>query len=105
MPRVSTAHSVVVHFRYGSTDLSRLFELERRIEADLEGSGIGLLDGDEVATSGKDGFLFLYGPSADALFERIRPPLESTDFMRGATVTLSYGTPGDSTPERTVLLP
>ena len=86
-------HAVVVHFTYGSTDLSRLFALEDRLEAALTEAKVGEYDGNEVAVDGSDGYLYMYGPNADALFKVVRPILEATDFMRGASVTLRYGPP------------
>jgi hypothetical protein len=37
------------------------------------------------------GFLFMYGPNAEALFKAILPTLEATDFMRGAKALLRFG--------------
>ena len=56
-------------------------------------------DGNEVATDGSDGFLYMYGPDADALFGAVRPALEGAPFMRGARVTLRYGPPQDGVRE------
>jgi hypothetical protein len=83
--------AVIVHFQYGSKDLSRLFELEDRLEKAVAHARTGEYDGNEVNVDGSDGFLYLYGPSADRLFDTVRPILESTPFMRGATVTKRYG--------------
>ena len=77
---------MLVHFTYGSTDLSRLFSLEERLEQAINAAGVGEFDGNEVATDGSDGTLYMYGPDADALFAAVRPGLEATDFMRGARV-------------------
>jgi hypothetical protein len=88
-------HAVIVHFvGYGSTDLSRLFALEERLEVAIEKANVGEYDGNEIATDGSDGYLYMYGPNADTLFNVVRPILESTDFMKGAKVTLRYGPPG-----------
>jgi hypothetical protein len=100
----SSDHALIVHFEYGSTDLSRLFGLEELIEQALARDGAGELDGNEVAADGSDGFLYLYGPDADRLFEAVRPVLESADFMRGARVRLRYGPPEDGVREREVVL-
>jgi hypothetical protein len=87
----STEQAVIVHFEYGSTDLTQLHALEEKISAALAADGIGDFDGDEVATSGKDGYLYMYGPSADAVLELVRPLLEESPFMRGARITRVYG--------------
>jgi hypothetical protein len=88
-------HAVLVNFDYiGSTDLTLLFDLETKLEAVIDAAKVGELDGNEVATDGSDGTLFMYGPDADRLFETIRPVLEGCSFMRGARITLRYGSPG-----------
>ncbi|HET7086627.1 MAG TPA: hypothetical protein VFI23_17810 [Rhizomicrobium sp.] len=103
---LAAEQAVIVHFRYGSRDLHRLFVLEDKLEATITRSQAGEFDGDEIATDGSDGFLYMYGPSADKLFEIVIPVLKTTDFMRGADVTRRYGPPGDRTPEvKTVIAP
>jgi hypothetical protein len=37
--------AVIVHFTYGSTDLSRLFELENKLEGAIEEAKVGEYDG------------------------------------------------------------
>ena len=92
-------HAVIVHFTYGSTDLSRLFELENKLEAAIEEAKIGEYDGNDVAVDGSDGYLYMYGTNADALFEVVRPILEATEFMKGAKAKLRYGPPADGVRE------
>jgi len=55
-------HAVIVHFQYGSTDLSRLFVLEDELERAIAAAGAGEFDGNEVAADGSDGYLYMYGP-------------------------------------------
>jgi hypothetical protein len=86
-------HAVIVHLRYGSTDLSRLFALEEQLEQAIAAAGVGEFDGNEVATDGSDGFLYMYGPDAEALFGAVRTTLEAAPFMRGTRVKLRYGPP------------
>ena len=97
-------HAVLVQFAYGSTDLSRLFALEDRLEAAIDAVRAGEFDGNEVATDGSDGTLYMYGPDADTLFAVVRPILEATDFMLGARVRLRYGPPEDGVREVEVIL-
>jgi hypothetical protein len=97
-------HAVLVYFAYGSRDLSRLFALEQRLEEAIATEGVGEFDGDEVATDGSDGTLFMYGPDADALFAAVRPALLTAEFMRGARVKLRYGPPRDGVREVEVIL-
>ena len=86
-----TQHALIVHFRYGSSDLTRLFELEDRIEDAIESAGVGRFDGNLLATDGRDGYLYMYGADADRLFDVVEPILASADFMNGAEVTRQYG--------------
>lgn len=97
-------HAVIVHFQYGSTDLSRLFQLEEKLEAAIAAASAGEFDGNEVATDGSDGFLYMYGPDADRLFEAVRPVLEAAPFMKGATARKRYGPPADGVREVEVTL-
>lgn len=96
--------AVIVHFAYGQTDLSPLFELEDQLIVAVEAAGAGEFDGNEVATDGSDGDLYMYGPDADRLFEAIRPVLESATCIREAVATIRYGPPEDGVRERKVAL-
>lgn len=92
--------AVIIHFyHYGSTDLTRLFALEDRLETAISAAHAGEYDGNEIATDGSDGFLYMYGPDADRLFDVIRPILEAEPFTRGADVVKRYGAPGDGVHE------
>lgn len=97
-------HAVLVHFAYGSTDLSRLFALEEQLEDVITAARVGEFDGNEVATDGSDGTLYMYGPDADALFAAVRPILQATEFMKGAHVKLRYGPPQDGVQEVEIVL-
>jgi len=97
-------HAVIVHFNYGSTDLGPLFALERKLEQVIFLAKAGEYDGNEIATDGSDGYLYMYGPDADQLFEIVKPELESSSFMRGATVTRRYGPPEDGVRVSTVTI-
>jgi hypothetical protein len=92
-------HAVIVHFDYGSKDLSRLFELEEKVESAIEAAKAGEYDGNEIAVDGSDGYLYMYGPDADRLAEVIMPALVATPWMKGATMTKRYGPPEDGIPE------
>jgi hypothetical protein len=104
-PEKPPDHAVLVYFEYGSTDLSRLFSVEETLERVIADAGVGEFDGNEIATDGSDGTLFMYGPDADALFTAIRPTLEAVPFMSGARVVLRYGPPGADAAEQTLTIP
>jgi hypothetical protein len=105
---ISTAapeHGVIVKFDYlGTTDLAPLFAREEKLEAAIGAAQAGEFDGNEVATDGSDGLLYMYGPDADRLFEVIRPVLEGCSFMRGARITLRYGPPSAEVRTREFIL-
>ena len=101
---VKTEQALIVHFNYGLRDLKRLFELEDKLEAAISKAGVGQYDGNEVASDGKDGYLYMYGPNVDRLFEVVRPILESTPFLRGAQAKKRYGPPTLGVGESTVII-
>lgn len=88
-------HAVIVDFAYGSTDLGPLFRLEDALQAAIQKSGAGEFDGNEVASDGSEGTLYMYGPNADELFAAVEPVLASSPLMQGARATIRYGPPED----------
>jgi hypothetical protein len=76
--------------------LDPLFELEDELEKVLESRPVGQLDGHEIAVDGSDGFLFLYGPDADALYSAIEPVLRASPVTQGGNATLRYGSPDET---------
>ena len=88
-------HAVIVPFDYGSRDLEPLFALEAKLEEAIAAGDAGEYDGNEVAASGSDGTLYMYGPDADALFAVVKPILASAVCIRNALATLRYGPPAD----------
>jgi hypothetical protein len=90
-------HAVIVHFDYGSTELSALFELEDQLEEVILAAGVGEFDGNEMAVDGSDGFLYMYGPDADTLFSAIKTTLAESTSIRNAVATLRYGPAADDT--------
>jgi len=87
-------HAVIVHFIYYKDSLDPLHELDRKLEKVIRQQGVGLYDGHEIAMDDSDGFLYMYGPSAENLFRVIKPILEKTDFTRGALANLRFGRAG-----------
>ena len=96
--------AVIVHFSYGSTDFGPFFTFEEKLENLVERSGLGDYDGNELAVSGEDGYLWMYGPDADKLYEAVLPLLRATKFMHGAEVRLRYGPPEDGVKEVEVVV-
>jgi hypothetical protein len=96
---------VVVHFSYGSTSYQHMYALEDLLRIAIIEAKVGKYDGHEVAEDGSDGFFYMYGPDAEALYRVINPLLAESPFMRGATVTLWFGPRKWRTKKRVIELP
>lgn len=98
--------SLVVYFQYASADIEPILALEDDVADAIEQSGAGEYDGHELGLlEESDAFLFMYGPSAERLYEAVRPVLETNALLRGGEATLRYGGPDDeSAQERRVKL-
>jgi hypothetical protein len=84
--------SVIVWFlHYEYEDLDALIDLEDKLGQLLEDRGLGMCDGNEIACEGTDGSLWFYGPSAEKIFNAIRPILQEVEWMKGAVATLIFG--------------
>ncbi|HEY6198158.1 MAG TPA: hypothetical protein VI231_06100 [Candidatus Binatia bacterium] len=98
-------HAVIVDFVYGKTDLEDLSVLEDQIIEAIDQNEAGEFDGNEIAVDGSEATLYMYGPDADRLFAAVKPVLDSSPFMRGATVRLRYGPPEAGVREIVIRLP
>src|ERR1700686_4207804 len=98
-------HAVIVHFFYGSTNLQHVYALEDSLRNAVSEAAAGEYDRYEVAADGSDGFFYLYGPDAEALYRVISPVLATASFMQGATITLRFGPRKMRTPKRVIKLP
>ena len=78
-------------FKPESNDLTPLFDFEDELEAAVDAAGTGELDGHEIAMDGSHGFVYLYGPDADALFTSVRSVLQQSPVAKGGKATLRYG--------------
>lgn len=103
-PPSNPEQAVVVHFSYGSKNLKKLFALEDKVEAAIKQARTGEYDGHDIAITGADGHLYMYGPDADKLFLSVKPVLEAEPFMRGATVTKRYGPAQSGANENSVVI-
>ena len=61
-------HAVIIRFHYAQDGRAPLVELERALEAAISQAGVGEFDGNDVPANCGDGYLYLYGPDADAIF-------------------------------------
>ena len=97
-------HAVIVQFDYEIEGMEELYKLSDRLESIIEENQLGEYDGHEMATDYSDGFLYMYGPNAETLFNGIKDTLEQTDFMKGAKAKLRFGPPEDGVKEITVVI-
>lgn len=95
-------HAVIVQFDYGIEGMKELYNLRDKLESIIEENQLGEYDGHEMATDYSDGFLYMYGPNAETLFNGIKNTLEQTDFMKGAKAKLRFGPPEDGVKEITI---
>jgi hypothetical protein len=91
----SPQQAVIVQFDYGNKDWAPFFEFEKGFEAAISESGLGDYDGNELATDGNDGYMYIYGPDADKLFAFVKPRLPSVKILKNIRVTLRYGAADD----------
>ena len=91
---------MIVHFRYGTTNLQPIFDLEDKLEAAITEAGVGEFDGSDIAQDGSDGSLYMYGPDADRLYDTVHTVLETADFMQGAILKIRYGPAEDGVEEK-----
>ena len=87
--------AVIVRFNYGQLNLDPMYALEDALEGAIVAAGAGVLDGHEIAIDASHGFFYMYGPDGDRLYAVAKPLLEASDFMRGAEVTIRYGSVHD----------
>lgn len=97
-------HAVIIHFNYGIDGMDALYGLRDKLERVIEENQLGEYDGHEISTTFSDGFLYMYGPNAEVLFNGIKETLEETHFMHGAEATLRFGPPEKGVEQKTVTI-
>ncbi|MGG9971164.1 hypothetical protein ACQ33O_05150 [Ferruginibacter sp. SUN002] len=85
--------AVIIYFDYKKDNLEPLHSLEKQLEKIINDTMVGEYDGHEIRTDYNDGILYMYGPNAEVLYKTIKPILEATDFMIGATANIRFGPP------------
>jgi hypothetical protein len=78
--------------------------MEDQLRGALYDAQVGEYDGKEVADDGSDGYFYMYGPDAEALYRAVSPVLAAAAFTRTATVTLRFGAAKRGTPKRIIQL-
>ena len=96
---------VEVHFSYGSKNFQHLYALEEVLGQAISDAGVGAYEGHDVSADGSDGYFYMYGPDAEAIYRVIAPALANSTFIRGAKITLWFGPRKWRTPKRVIHLP
>ena len=97
-PTTTDEQSVLIYIE--GEDLDGSIPVQEALIDLLEGSEVGMFDGNEVG--GGQLVLFLYGPDAELLFKHIEPVIRADEFCNGARVLIRWGKPGS--PQREVNL-
>lgn len=94
--------AVIIHFRYGNTDLNPLFAVEDKLIHAIDAARAGEFDGHDIAIDGSNGYFYMYSSDADRQFAVVRPVLESAACIHDAVATLRYGPPEANVMEKKV---
>ncbi|VVE65338.1 hypothetical protein PAN31117_01836 [Pandoraea anapnoica] len=84
--------AVMVHFDYYRTDYATLRKLEARLGEAIRRAMVGELSESELHLDGNDGYLYMYGPDPDRLYDVARPILRANRLTANAEVTKWRGT-------------
>lgn len=96
--KIGKEHSVVIYFNYGKEENEPFYELSDKLRHIIEEKQLGIYDGHEIAMDNTDGSYYMYGPNAEEIFKAIKPVLDQTGFMKGATAVLTFGPDGEDVP-------
>ena len=96
-------HALIIHLdkigecseEIGMDPLDALVALESSLRDVVEASGIGVVDGHEIALDDSEGSLWLYGANAKAMLKLALPVLCPSPLASGGRVLLRYGTSND----------
>ena len=90
-PQSMSDHSVIIYFGNGLPYPDALYETGFELSALIEKEQVGYYDWHCTAEDDSHGWLYMYGPDADKLFEIVKPVFEKTSFLKNGVVTLRYG--------------
>ena len=94
-------HLVLSDDEFGTEEeRARIHALTDRLDAAISAAGVWEFDGDEFGAGGCT--LYMYGPSANALWGVVEDLLRASPVTRGGTATKRYGGPGPQTPSERV---
>src|SRR5262245_33439818 len=79
----------------GTEALDALLVLQQQLTSAVEETGLGEVDGNEIALDDSEGSLSLYGPDAKAMLEAALPVICRSGLAPGGCAILSYGEGAD----------
>jgi hypothetical protein len=82
---------IMVHFDYYPKDRPRIHGLEQKLASAITRAGAGELGESELHIDGNDGYLYMYGPDPDRLYDATSSILKSSKLLTNAEVTKHYG--------------
>ena len=80
----------------GLDDLDALIALQNQLTQVIEATGIGEVDGHEMAVDGSEGSLYAYGPDAKAMLAAALPIICRSPLAEGGRAYLRYGAVDDA---------
>ena len=92
--KILTEQSVIILFEHGLPYPEALYETGFVLDTLISKEKVGYYDCHCTAEDDSHGWLYMYGPDADKLFEIVKPVLERTSILKRGIVTLEYGPPG-----------
>ena len=96
--------AVIVNFNYGSTDLTKLYDLEDELEQRLNNSSVGEFDGHDIAVDGSTVTLYFYGDEARQLYDTVKDILTKNPLLNRAKVTLRFGPPEEGVQQEVFII-
>jgi hypothetical protein len=84
--------------------LDMLLALEGQLRHAIEGTGVGEVDGHEIALDDTEGSLWVYGPDARAMLKSALPIVCLSRLAPGGRVILRHGASTEAAQEETFLL-
>jgi len=89
-------HAVIIYTGSPSVNIEQVHELSDSLRNILADQKLGELDGHEIAVSGSDAILYLYGPDARALYVQIEETLRSSEITKTGKAYLRFGDVSDA---------
>jgi hypothetical protein len=92
--------AVIIRFKYRTSTLDALHNLEDRLTEAFEEAGEGEVDGHDIASDLSEATIYIYGPDAEFLFVVAQQVFEASECAEEAIATIRLGPPEDGVRER-----